>query len=158
MGFRFPVTTTLKLLSATFVLIGTTVLTTVLSTWLWISPAAALASAEITDIGYQDCPEEMAKGSVTSGGGIVRMANCYLISGTVTNKTGKPIVNADVFGRIYDSTGNAVLENRTRLGSIDEIPPGESEFSIRVTVPDTQAGELQLKQFKASGFTGKVRR
>ncbi|MEM6500888.1 MAG: hypothetical protein AAF685_03500 [Cyanobacteria bacterium P01_C01_bin.89] len=158
MGFRLSVTTPLKALSAAIAIISTTVLTTLLSALLWVSPASALASAEISDIGYRDCPQDMAEGSVTSGGGIVRMANCYLVYGKVINKTGKPIVNADVFGRIYDATGNPVLENRTRLGSIDEIPPGESDFSIRITVPDTQAGNLQLKQFKASGFTGKVRR
>ena len=154
MGFRSPVTT----LSTTLLLIGTTVLSTMLSAWLWVSPAAALTSAKITDVDYRECPPEMAEGSVTSGGGIVRTANCFLVYGNVNNATGKPIVNADVFGRIYDATGNPVLQNRTRLGSIDEIPPGKSEFSIRITVPDTQAEPLQLKQFKASGFTGKVRR
>ncbi|MGD1852538.1 MAG: hypothetical protein ACFCBU_18805 [Cyanophyceae cyanobacterium] len=159
MGFRLSVTSALKGVSAAIAIISTPVLTTVLSAWLWISPAAALASAEISDVSYRDCPAEIGEGSVTSGGGIVRGADCFLVYGTVTNKTGKPIVNADVFGRIYDSTGNPVLQNRTRLGSIDEIPPGASEFSIRITVPDTQTGgDLQLKQFKASGFTGKVRR
>ena len=157
MGFR-ALTPRFSMVSSTIALLSTTVFTTILAAWLWISPAHALTSAKITDVDYRECPAEVGEGSVTSGGGIMRKANCFLVYGTVSNSTGKPIVNADVFGRIYDATGNPVLQNRTRLGSIDEIPPGTSEFSIRITVPDTQAEPLQLKQFKASGFTDKVRR
>jgi hypothetical protein len=38
------------------------------------------------------------------------------------------------------------------------VPPGVSDFELRITVPANQPTPLQLKQFKASGFTGKVRR
>jgi hypothetical protein len=80
------------------------------------------------------------------------------VTGKAVNNSGKQVVNADIFGRIYDANGNSVLQNRTRLGSIDEVPPGVSDFELRITVPANQPTPLQLKQFKAAGFTGKVRR
>lgn len=85
-------------------------------------------------------------------------AKCYLISGTATNTSGKVVYNADVFGRIYDANGNDVIPERGRIGSIDEIPLGKSRFEIMVSVPAEQPEPLELKQFKASGFTGRVRR
>ena len=65
--------------------------------------------------------------------------------------------SADVFGRIYDANGEPVLQNRTRVGSISEIPPGVSDFAIRISVAAEQPTPLKLEQFKASGFVGKVR-
>lgn len=90
--------------------------------------------------------------------GSVAEADCYLIVGKANNDTGKPVLNADVFGRIYDANNNPVFQNRTRVGSIDEVPPGVSDFSIRISVAANQPTPLKLKQFKASGFTGRVRR
>ena len=132
---------------------------TVIAACFWtIAPAAqALSNIGLEDIGYRPCPPEVAKGTV-SPGGMSRPANCFLIYGIANNTTGKLVVNADVFGRIYDANHNATMENRTRLGGIAEVPPGKSEFSIRVSVPATQPEPLILEQFKASGFTGKVRR
>ena len=68
------------------------------------------------------------------------------------------IVYADIFCRIYDANNNSIIENRTRIGSIDVVPPGVSDFELRITVPANQPTPLKLEQFKASGFTGKVRR
>lgn len=153
MGFRSPIAT----ISTVLLLIGTTAIASLLSALLWISPAAAITQLKITNVGYKECPPEVAEGSVTSGGGIVRSAKCFLVYGTVKNGTSKSVIDADVYGRIYDAYGETVMQNRTRLGSIDEVPPGKSEFSIRISVPDTQPEPLQLKQFKASGFTARVR-
>jgi hypothetical protein len=50
------------------------------------------------------------------------------------------------------------MQNRTRLGAIAEIPPGVSDFSLRISVPANQPLPLKLKQFKAAGFSGQVRR
>lgn len=134
---------------------------TTLVVWLWswvITPAAlALVQIKLTDITYHDCPADLAEGAITSGGTSMA-ANCFIISGKAENTSGKPIVNADIFGRIYDANDNPVLQNRTRLGSIDEVPPGISEFELRISVPANQATPLKLKQFKAAGFTGAVRR
>ncbi|NMF82389.1 hypothetical protein [Nodosilinea sp. P-1105] len=118
--------------------------------------AQALTPIELTDLSYQACPAEMADGMVVSGS--IQEANCYLITGKAINRSGKPVVNADIFGRIYDANANPVMQNRTRLGSIDQVPPGESDFQLRVSVAANQPEPLRLEQFKASGFSGKVRR
>jgi hypothetical protein len=49
------------------------------------------------------------------------------------------------------------MPNRTRVGTIAEVPPGVSDFEFRISVPSNQPTPLKLKQFKASGFAGKVR-
>ena len=85
-------------------------------------------------------------------------ATCYLIKGTAVNNSGKDIMDADIFGRIFDADGSAVMKNRYRLGGIEYVPAGESEFSFRVSVPAVQRAPLRLEKFKASGFASKVRR
>lgn len=74
------------------------------------------------------------------------------------NNSGKDIMDADIFGRIFDADGNAVMKNRYRLGGIEYVPVGESDFSFRVSVPAVQPAPLRLEKFKASGFASKVRR
>jgi len=81
-----------------------------------------------------------------------------MITGKAENKSGKPVYDADIFGRIYDANNNSVMQNRTRLGLIEELPPGTSDFDLRITVPANLPTPLQLKQFKAAGFSGRVRR
>jgi hypothetical protein len=123
-----------------------------------VAPAAlALTQIKLTNLSYHECPPELAEGAITSGGTSMA-ANCFIVTGKAENPSGKPIVNADIYGRIYDANDNPVLQNRTRLGSIDEVPPGTSDFELRISVPANQATPLKLKQFKASGFTGVVRR
>ncbi|NEP08838.1 MAG: hypothetical protein F6J92_01865 [Symploca sp. SIO1A3] len=129
----------------------------VASCW-FTPPALALTKIQLSDLSYHECPPEIAKGTVIPGGSSGRAANCFLVTGKAVNKSGKLLVNADIFGRIYDANGNPVMQNRTRLGSIEEVPPGVSDFELRITVPSSQPTPLQLKQFKASGFTGRVRR
>mgnify|MGYP004482274013 CR=1 FL=1 len=124
--------------------------------WVFSPAALALVQIQLSDISYHECPPELAQGTVTPG--TSSAANCFLVTGKAINNSGKQVVNADIFGRIYDANGNSVLQNRTRLGSIDEVPPGVSDFELRITVPSNQPTPLQLKQFKAAGFTGKVRR
>jgi hypothetical protein len=142
---------------------GFRVLGIIVACLLWvgswtIAPAAwALAQIDLTNLSYEECPVELAEGAITSGGAS-RPANCFMIIGNAENKTGKPIYNADIFGRVYDANDNPVMQNRTRLGSIDEVPPGVSPFELRISVPANQPTPLKLKQFKASGFTGTVRR
>lgn len=133
-----------------------------LSCCLWvcswaIAPSAlALVQIKLSDISYHNCPAELAEGAITAGTSM--MANCYIITGTTENPSGKTILNADIFGRVFDANSNPVIQNRTRLGSIDEVPPGQGKFELRISVPANQPEPLSLEQFKASGFTGKVRR
>lgn len=119
-------------------------------------PAQALTQIKLSDLSYHECPSELAKGEVSAG--TSQAANCFIITGKAENDTNKTIYNADIFGRVYDANGEPALQNRTRLGSIEEVPPGISNFELRIAVPDNQPTPLQLKQFKAAGFTGTVRR
>jgi len=119
-------------------------------------PAWATTQIKLSDLSYHECPAEMAEGTVTSGSSME--ANCFLITGKAENSSGKPVFDADIFGRIYDADENPVMQNRTRLGSIEEVPPGISDFQLRISVAANQRTPLQLKQFKATGFSGVVRR
>ncbi|GAC1460632.1 MAG: hypothetical protein NVS2B14_07890 [Chamaesiphon sp.] len=128
-----------------------------LVSWILAPAALALTQIQLSNLSYHDCPEELAEGSVTSGG-VTQAANCFIVSGKAENKSGKTVYDADIFGRIYDAGNNPVMQNRTRLGSIEEVPPGMSDFELRVSVPAALTTPLQLKQFKAAGFSGRVRR
>ena len=126
-------------------------------TWVFPPPALALTQIKLSDVSYHECPPELAKGAVTSGG-TTMSANCFIVTGKAENNSGKPVYDADIFGRIYDANNDSVMQNRTRLGAIAEIPPGVSDFSLRISVPANQPLPLKLKQFKAAGFSGQVRR
>ena len=117
--------------------------------------AQALTPIELSDVTYSPCPPEYAEGMVVSGS--IREANCFLITGKAINRSGKLVVDADIFGRIFDANDNPVMQNRGRLGGIAEVPPGESDFELRVSISANQPEPLKLKQFKASGFTSTVR-
>jgi hypothetical protein len=130
-----------------------------LSTWLAVPHGSALAltSIKLFDLNYRECPPEVAAGAVTPGG-TTSPAKCFIVYGKAENPTGKSVFDADIFGRIYDATDNSIMENRTRLGAIEEVPPGVSEFEFRISVSPNQPEPLKLEQFKAAGFTGRVRR
>ncbi|MEA5510220.1 hypothetical protein VB715_10645 [Crocosphaera sp. UHCC 0190] len=123
--------------------------------WLFSQPALALTNIQLLDVSYKDCSPELAQGIVTSGGSSLP-ADCYIITGKAKNTSGKTVYDADVFGRINDANNEPILQNRSRVGSIPEVPPGVSEFELRISVPSDQPTPLKLKQFKASGFTTKV--
>ncbi|MEH2211287.1 biotin carboxylase [Nostoc sp.] len=124
--------------------------------WVIIPPAVALTQIKLFDVSYKDCPPELAQGAVISSGSAA--ANCFLVIGKAENGTNKTVYDADIFGRIYDANNDSVMQNRTRLGSITEVPPGVSDFELRISVPANQPTPLKLKQFKAAGFSGQVRK
>lgn len=121
----------------------------------WTSPAWASIPIKLYDLDYKDCPPRLATGVITSGSSMG--ANCFLITGKAKNTSGKTIYDADVYGRIYDADNNNIMQNRTRLGSIEAVPPGIRDFEIRISVPKNLPTPLKLKQFKSSGFSHKVR-
>ncbi|EFA71004.1 hypothetical protein CEP10_08870 [Cylindrospermopsis raciborskii S07] len=124
---------------------------------LIITPSAlALTSIKLFDLSYQDCPSDLAQGAVVSGSS--RFANCFIITGKAQNGTYKTVYDADVYGRIYDANNDPILQNRSRLGSIAQVPPGISNFELRISVPANQPTPLKLKQFKASGFSAMIRK
>jgi uncharacterized membrane protein YtjA (UPF0391 family) len=125
--------------------------------WVFPPNAVALTQIKLSNVSYHECSSELAKGAVTSGG-TTMAANCFIVTGKAQNGTNKTVYDADIFGRIYDANNNSVMQNRTRLGSIDEIPPGVSDFELRISVPANQPVPLKLKQFKAAGFSAPVRK
>lgn len=125
-------------------------------TCLFSPPAFALTQIKLSEVTYHECPQELASGAVTSG--TTMAANCFIVTGKAENASNKPVFDADIFGRIYDANNEPVMQNRTRLGLISEVPPGVSNFEFRISVPANQPTPLQLKQFKAAGFSGQVRR
>ena len=133
----------------------------ILSISLWLGsslitpPAAAMTSIKLSNLSYEPCVGDEAKGSVTSGD--IRPVSCYTIKGKAKNISGKTVVDADVFGRIYDADDNSTFENRGRIGTIEVVPPGVSDFEFRISVPANLPTPLKLKNFKASGFAEKVR-
>lgn len=134
-----------------------TIITLSLLFWLvgtLISPdAEAITQIKLSNLSYQDCPEEYKGGLLSYNSDA---ANCFMVTGKAKNPSDKTIYDADVYGRIYDANGNPVMQNRTRVGSISEVPPGVSEFSLRISVPANQPTPLMLEQFKASGFSSPV--
>jgi hypothetical protein len=117
--------------------------------------AEAVVPIKISDVSYKNCPAEFATGNVTSGGS-AQEATCFMITGKAINRSGKTLYDADVFGRIYDANNEPVLQNRTRVGSLAKVPPGETKFELRISVPANQPTPLKLKQFKANGFSSPV--
>jgi len=113
---------------------------------------------ELKDVHTIACPDTEEFSNITVTGAASTIAQCFFVEGTVVNRSKQTLYNADVFGRIYDANGNDILPERGRLGAIEEVPPGESTFAIRITVPPTNALPLTLEQFKAAGFAGTIRR
>ncbi|MBG1268656.1 biotin carboxylase [Nostoc sp. WHI] len=124
--------------------------------WAIAPSAIALTQIRLFDISYKDCPPELAQGAVISSGSAA--ANCFIVIGKAENGTYKTVYDADIFGRIYDANNDSVMQNRTRLGLIAEVPPGISDFELRISVPANQPTPLKLKQFKAAGFSAQVRK
>lgn len=123
--------------------------------WLVFTPSAlAMTQIKIFNLSYKDCPPELAKGAVISSGSAA--ANCFIVTGKAKNSTNKTVYDASIYGRIYDANNNPALPNRTRLGSIDQVPPGERDFELRISVPANQPTPLKFRQFKASGFSSSV--
>jgi hypothetical protein len=121
------------------------------------SPSAwAIVQIKLTNLSYAPCTGDAGKNMVLGGG--IMSAKCYVVKGIANNPSGKVVYNADIFGRIYDANGNDAMPERTRLGAVDEIPVGKSDFELMVAIPAEQPEPLDLVQFKASGFAGKVRR
>ncbi|MDF5721053.1 MAG: hypothetical protein PUP91_11345 [Rhizonema sp. PD37] len=124
--------------------------------WVLTPPADALTQIKLSHLSYNECSQELAKGAVTSG--TTMLASCFIVKGKAENPTNKTVYDADIFGRIYDANNDSVMQNRTRLGSIAEIPPGVSDFELRISVPANQPLPLKLKQFKAAGYSAQVRK
>ncbi len=84
-------------------------------------------------------------------------ASCYALRGQVTNPGRKAVIDTDLFAVITDASGEPVLQNRTRVGSIGDVPPGRSPFALRLAVPAGTPGPFSVRNAKARGFNAPVR-
>lgn len=113
----------------------------------------SLSNMQATEVA---CPE----GQTTVTGGTSFGATCFRVTGDAFNPSSQPVYNADIFGRVYDAQGEPALDavENLRIDTISEIPPGKSKVSFQITVNAAQAklGALELKNFKATGYLGKV--
>jgi hypothetical protein len=121
-----------------------------------VLPAPAWAAdLQVSELSIEPCPAEDigAQPELRRPAG----ASCYALRGSVVNPTRKTVVDTDVFALIVDSSGEPVLQNRTRVGSIGDVPPGTSAFALRLSVPAGTPGPLSFRNVKARGFSAPVR-
>jgi hypothetical protein len=122
---------------------------------LSVPALAAATDLKVSEVVLEPCPAadlgtqtELAR---PSG------ASCWALRGLVLNPGSKPVMDTDVFGLILDASGEPVLPNRTRVGSIGDVPPGSSSFALRLAVPAGTPGPLGTRSVKARGFSAPVR-
>jgi hypothetical protein len=127
---------------------------------LLISPVGLAAPAwaadlQVREVTLEPCPADDvgAQPELRTPTG----ASCYALRGVVMNSGRKPVVDTDVFALILDASGEPVLQNRTRVGSIGDVPPGDSDFALRLAVPMGTPGPLSFRNVKARGFSAPVR-
>jgi hypothetical protein len=118
------------------------------------APAWA-AQLEVSAVRLEPCPPEDAGSQPElrrpSG------ASCYALRGEVINPGRQTVVDTDVFALILDKSGEPVLPNRSRVGSIGDVPPGRSTFALRLAVPAGTPGPFVVRNAKARGFSAPVR-
>ena len=125
-----------------------------LGLWLGGDPAWA-ASLTVSKVSLDPCPsaDVGAQPQLRRPSG----ASCYVLRGTVSNPGRKAVVDTDVFAQILDASGEPVLQNRSRVGSIGDVAPGDSDFALRLAVPAGTPGPFSFSNVKARGFSAPVR-
>ncbi len=76
-------------------------------------------------------------------------SGCYILDGQIRSTAKSLIKDVDVFAFIYDASGEEVLPNRPRIGSINNVPIGTSRFSVRVPIPSFAIPPFTIKKAKA---------
>lgn len=122
---------------------------------LWLPQPALAAELRVIESTLQPCPS----GDIGAQPELRRPsgASCYALRGVVENPGRRPVVDTDVYARITDASGEPVLQNRTRVGSIGDVPPGRSDFALRLAVPAGTPGPLVAANVRARGFAAPVR-
>jgi len=114
----------------------------------------SLAPCDQSDPGAQPGPNgDPRRAGVTRTAG----ASCYVLSGEVNNPGRKTVFDTDVYARILDASGEPVLQNRTRVGSIGDVPSGVQPFALRLAVPSGTPGPFEVANPRARGFSAPVR-
>jgi hypothetical protein len=123
---------------------------------LLLAPAPAWAAdLAVSEVTLEPCPAE----DVASQPDRARStgARCYALRGMVENGGRRPVFDTDVYARILDASGEPVLQNRTRVGTIGDVPPGRSSFALRLAVPAGTPDPLRFRSVRARGFSAPVR-
>ena len=116
--------------------------------------AVDLKPCDVEDPGSQPGPSgDPRRSGVTRTAG----ASCYVLSGDVLNPGRKTVFDTDVYARILDASGEPVLQNRTRVGSIGDVPTGSHPFALRLAVPAGTPGPFEVSNPRARGFAAPVR-
>ena len=126
-----------------------------LMAWQLHPAAAAAADLQVSEVRLEPCPS--ADPASQSGMRRASGASCYALRGVVLNPGRRPVVDTDVFALILDASGEPVLPNRSRVGSIGDVPPGRSSFALRLAVPAGTPGPFQVSKVRARGFSSPVR-
>ena len=113
------------------------------------------ADLRVSDVALEPCPEGDAGRQPESRR--PAGATCYVLRGVVSNPLGRPIVDTDVYAVVVDASGESALPNRTRVGSIGDVPVGRSSFALRLSIPAGTPGPFQARRVKARGFNSPVR-
>ncbi len=116
---------------------------------------ARAATLTVSDVRLEPCPASdvgSQEGRRGPGG-----ASCFALRGVVENPGRRPVVDTDVFALILDASGEPVLPNRSRVGSIGDVPPGRSAFALRLAVPAGTPGPFRISKARARGFSSPVR-
>jgi hypothetical protein len=142
----------LRALMIPLVLVGCALL--VLLAPVGMRPALA-AELQVSQVRLEPCPS----GDAGSQPELRRPsgASCYALRGEVSNKGRQTVVDTDVFALILDSSEEPVLPNRSRVGSIGDVPPGSSAFALRLAIPAGTPGPFQVRNVRARGFSAPVR-
>jgi len=120
-----------------------------------LAPPAQAAGLTVSEVSLDPCPADDigAQPQLRRPSG----ASCFVLRGTVSNPGRKPVVDTDVFAQILDASGEPVLQNRSRVGSIGDVAPGSSSFALRLAVPAGTPGPFSFSNVKARGFSAPVR-
>ena len=118
-------------------------------------PGAWAAGLTVHDVSLDPCPAEDigAQPQLKRPSG----ASCFVLRGSVENPGGKTVFDTDVFAQILDASGEPVLQNRARVGSIGDVEQGSSTFALRLAVPAGTPGPFTFSNVKARGFSAPVR-
>jgi hypothetical protein len=109
-----------------------------------------LTEAQIEKI---EC-EDFKQGALGQGS-----KSCFRVTAQADNPSKKELRNSDVFGKVYDRSGNAALDDteNIRIAYLGTIVPGKSEVTFKLSVPSSEETDvIEIKGLKASGFTGGV--
>lgn len=122
---------------------------------LGLPSAAWAADLRVRDVALEPCPQGDAgrQPELRRPAG----ATCYLLRGVVSNPFGRIIVDTDVYAVVVDASGEPALPNRTRVGSIGDVPVGDSSFVLRLSIPAGTPGPFEARNVKARGFNSPVR-